>query len=580
MITLPTAAGATTEYEDFYETTLLNPVTAADTDIYPTVLPSSAVGFLVIDPYGANPEVIFYNFKGANFVRVPSVTDGEGRGVGNTTPRGYDAGTKIGMYSIAEFYEGIVTGNFMRDGFLQSRHFGSGIDPNSWIGTGEVWNYVGNNGAKEYQYVTAGDKRTKYQNGMKVRMPRTLTVAPTQSAKFIKASSQYATRVTGSVANMTFTGNFTCQAHINPATFFGASGNIVSRTNNSTAGFQFYLNAFGQLGISYGGGAGMRYIETYVSVPIMKDSFVSASVNVAAGTAELSVDGVIYPSRTSSGSATTLTQVGDLQIAAGASVGFFDGAVSEVRIFSALQTIAQVKDSMHRTFVGNEANLIGYWPLNGNFNDSTANGNHLTAVAGAIATNAYNVLQATEYGIIHGLSFSAGNTTITVFTGTDYNAPPENLSGISYSAAASPIGFPRAKAKWRVQMRFRQQVQTALANTTGNLVGAQFTVPMGEWRLKNSGFIQTTSAGVGYTSAIVQLSATQNVLDNPHEEMRVSTPNVSAATSQTDGQMFATGDGNYAAQTTLYAVAKTAGNYSVYYGSGIAFLMEAESAYI
>lgn len=116
--TLPTAVGENLEFEDFYESTLNLPLNAADTDIYPVTMPISVESFLVIDPEGSNPEVIFYNDTGADYVRCPSATDGEGRGVFNTSPQDWDAGTKIGMYSTAAFFEAIVTGRAMRSSFF------------------------------------------------------------------------------------------------------------------------------------------------------------------------------------------------------------------------------------------------------------------------------------------------------------------------------------------------------------------------------------------------------------------------------------------------------------------------------
>lgn len=128
MFTLPTAVSQDVEYEDFYESTLSQPLGISDTDIYPDTMPASTDSFLVIDPDGTNPEVIYFNSVGANYVRCPSATNGEGRGVFNTDPQDWDSGTKIGMYSTAAFFEAIVTGKAMRDNFLESRHY-SNVNP-------------------------------------------------------------------------------------------------------------------------------------------------------------------------------------------------------------------------------------------------------------------------------------------------------------------------------------------------------------------------------------------------------------------------------------------------------------------
>lgn len=502
MITLPTAAGATTEYEDFYETTLLNPVNATDTDIYPTVLPSSAVGFLVLDPLGANPEIIFYNFKGANFVRVPSVTDGEGRGVGNTTPRGYDAGTKIGMYSIAEYFEGLANGRFLRDGFLQSRHFGSGIDPNSWIGTGETWNYVGSNGQREFQYVTAGDKRTKYQNGMKVRMPRVTTTIPTQRALLNRASSQYASRVSGSVANLTVTDDITIEATIK-LTSYSSDQMIISR-GDGNSGWWFGVDSTGRLTLSASNTAPGNYrrVVSNMSIPLNTEIVVAASLDMSGftnATCKTFFDGAEVPSSLVSAGTNPTSFINNGTVNIGA-IGvtpsnYYDGYVQEIKLWHAIRTVAQIKAGYHTPLVGNEANLAGYWKCNGNFNDTHANANHLTAQNGAVATNASTFFNSTEYGIIHDLSFAAGNTTITIFTGIAYTAPAENLSGISYSAASNPIGFNRNPALWTVTAFKMTQSGFTPGNQTSIFCIDSFSIqaPLGDWRGKIQGM--TIAAG-------------------------------------------------------------------------------------
>lgn len=504
---LPTAADKTTEYEDFYESTLSAPCTAADADIYPTTLPASAVGFLVLDPLGVNPEIIFYNFKGTNFVRVPSVVDGQGRGVGNTIPRPYEQGTKIGMYSIAEFFEGLATGVFMRDGFLQSRHFSASIDPNSWIGTGETWNYVGHIGLDEYQYVTAGDKTAKYQRGMKVRMPRQTTVAGTMVADFEQSSSQYASRANASItgALSTITDDITMEAtiFIENINDFSAQRTIWAKTDaTQTAGIKFSILPDLRLLVQgFGGGGADRLFRTYQSLPVGEPVHVAGSLDVSGGLGELYINGKLIPSEQALSSAGTgWTTVGDIAIGRPGALNseYFDGWMSEVRVWQGIRTLAQIRDNMNVRLVGNEAGLIGLWKLDGNFNDSTANNNHLTAANGAIATLATHYMYATEFGVLTDMAFSAGNTTITVYTGNKHQAPAENLTGVGYSAAQNPIGFDADPQLWTVKSLNLWDQTVTIGSVNQWIVAPQkLYVPTGRWIVGYDGIFQASSTAVG-----------------------------------------------------------------------------------
>lgn len=515
MITLPTAAGATTEYEDFYESTLAAPVGASDTDIYPTTMPSSAVGFLVMDPLGTNPEIIYYNVKGGNYVRVPSNVDGEGRGVGNTTPRAYDAGTKIGMYSIAEFFEGLATGRFLRDGFLQSRHFSSGIDPNSWIGTGESWNYVGALGAKEYQYVVAGDKRTKYSDGMKVRMPRVTSVG-TQCADLESTNSQYAWKT--SPANVNFTTAMTLEAKVKLESYTGTLSGIVARRNGDIEGWSLGLDDQGRVEIG-----ALRIASNYKifvsveAIPLDRWVHIACAYDIAAGTCSIYINGNLVPqSVVSAGTVAALVQpstpMGIGSRFTNTPVAFFDGEVSDVRVWSTVRSQAQIRDNADKQLVGNEAGLVAYYKLDGNFNDSTANNNHLTGFGGAVATTVDSPINATEYGVITGRSFAAGNTTINVFTGMLSCAPAENLTGISYSAANNPVGFPADKSNWSIYT-YSTAGYNAGASSTPKYLNYDIVLPKGKWNLGYQLQMQETLSGAGVINARFDLSRTQATTD-------------------------------------------------------------------
>jgi len=57
----------------------------------------------------------------------------------------------------------------------------------------------------------------------------------------------------------------------------------------------------------------------------------------------------------------------------------FNGMMDDLRLWNDVRTASEIQDNMNVELVGDEANLVGYWKLNGDFQDSTANANHLIA---------------------------------------------------------------------------------------------------------------------------------------------------------------------------------------------------------
>ena len=56
----------------------------------------------------------------------------------------------------------------------------------------------------------------------------------------------------------------------------------------------------------------------------------------------------------------------------------FDGLIDEVRVWSDIRTGTEISDNYEKELVGNEAGLVGYWKLNNDLLDETANNNDLT----------------------------------------------------------------------------------------------------------------------------------------------------------------------------------------------------------
>lgn len=59
---------------------------------------------------------------------------------------------------------------------------------------------------------------------------------------------------------------------------------------------------------------------------------------------------------------------------------FFDGQIDEVRVWSAVRTPEEIVENMNAVLTGEEVGLEAYWRFEGNYQDETPNGNHLTPV--------------------------------------------------------------------------------------------------------------------------------------------------------------------------------------------------------
>jgi hypothetical protein len=59
---------------------------------------------------------------------------------------------------------------------------------------------------------------------------------------------------------------------------------------------------------------------------------------------------------------------------------FFDGKIADVRVWSVERSAADIAENFSKELTGVEIGLEGYWRFEGNFLDTSTNGNHLTAV--------------------------------------------------------------------------------------------------------------------------------------------------------------------------------------------------------
>lgn len=460
----------------------------------PTVPVNSAVEYatgevvvLTVEP-GTSNEATFIGEKDTTNQFINCIwTEGN-------TAVGHDAGATIIDYDSATHFNALSKGiqQFAnQDGTLieQAVRDALGLGAGAVDGW-EVFPYTFtvssgyNAGNRRYSLTVANqDVRSTLSKGMWLRGNRA-SAGATQCADFESSSSQYASRASGSLSGSitSFTDDITTEAWIKPESLSATYNGIVSRYTSS--GWILMLND-GTIHLqgSNSTGPAHDYIRSRQKVTVGRWQHIAATIDLSGTTGTIYINGVSVTADYTNGAQSTITQVGNLEIGSWNGSNFFDGLISDVRVWNTVRTATQIRDNMNQQLVGSETNLVGYWKLDGNFNDSTSAGNNLTANGGAIATYA-DTPHGNWYGKIVDISYSAPNSTVVIQGAEGYDVPNMVLSAPYYSVQENPYGAP-------VREKFKLSVWEA---TPANDVAANII----EEATDSIGWNNTGSAGGGF----------------------------------------------------------------------------------
>lgn len=491
------------------------------------------------------------------------------------TPPTY--GYPIAIVTVANGFSTITNSN-IRDIRAQTAVGGSST------GTSDGWNSLSslstftvatgyNNGNKSYTVNSSADLTSVLSPGMRFKVNRG-TTPPTQCADLEADSSQYASKTTPS--GITFTDDFTCEGWINLESYPSVASVIVSRITGTT-GWQLYVDVTGVIVISAFNSTEEKAVSTQ-SVPLNKWVHVAASADLSGNNFAIYLNGVSIP-LTSTGSLSALVQGGDLMVGkSGKGAYYVDGKIADVRVWSVVRTQTQIRDNMNQQLVGNETNLVAYFKLNGDWNDSTSNANNMTASGGpSFVTD--NPMKATEYGIITKVT----STQITVFTGTDYNIPNGTLSSPYYSTQKVPYGFPTSADKWTLEFYYGAGLSktSASADTWYNIGSASIIIPIGAWSVDY--FFNLTAAVSSGTFAYLQ--AALSTSSSSPVDLRLTSRTQSmatASTTQNQAPVVARADISVSTETTYYILALThrAGDMSIFVEGSLYNAIRAVCSYL
>jgi hypothetical protein len=114
-------------------------------------------------------------------------------------------------------------------------------------------------------------------------------------------------------------------------------------------------------------------------------------------------------------------------------------------------------------------------------------------------------INITKKFLLTDISYSAPNTTMTLYGGTDFALSNSAITNPYYSMVQQPFGFNRNPDKWSYQIwDYRSLSQTPANNTTAyNMGGVAITVPIGKFELSLKCY--------GYASNTVDQEITLNI---------------------------------------------------------------------
>jgi len=512
-------------WQNKFSTTLSSGITASDTTIPLTSLPTPSEGFLVIEPDSStNWEVIYYTSKTGSAVVCTSVASG--RGQDDSTAQSHSAGATVRMDTTAGMFEVLQNMSAMTPGSAGGTAFASGwtLIPST------VPNTVTYNGNRSYTCVVNSTDLTSYVSaGMRVRTTRTVA-APTQCTS-LNGTTQYYSK--SSPAGMTFTDDFVVSAWVKLTSY--ALGTVVSRYNG-TSGWMLEIDASGRVVLSgkNGGASNVSQVYSYQSIPLNKWVHIAGQLDMSSFTATtttsyIMIDGVDVPAvvNRSGTNPTALIQAGNLEVGSqNAGTSPLPGKLAQVAIFSAKVTQATIQGYYSQGLSGSETSLISAYSFNNSINDlNTTNANNLTANGSAVATNADSpfggqadgtISSTLDYGIITKISYST-NTTITVQVPEGCTIPTTGgVSALSYSIQKAPYGMPVQRGKWIINILMNNQ--TVVSSPTQNVwygYGASgnsttITIPIGEWIYGYEAIPYGLRAAAGTLSVFISLSNSNN----------------------------------------------------------------------
>jgi hypothetical protein len=237
-------------------------------------------------------------------------------------------------------------------------------------------------------------------------------------------------------------------------------------------------------------------------------------------------------------------------------------ASGKVKFYADTSGNQYILDSSGNKFYIVSESLGGWIPANETWTYASADSPTFTFTVAGDKTSKYSAgmrIKLTQSGtvkyfIITAVSYSAPNTTITVYGGTDYTLANATISDNYYSFHKAPVGFPLDPSKWRVEFRdtsARSQSSPAI-DTWYNLGSSSLTIPIGRWNLIYSVNFMFVCSSATNTWARTTLSTSSNSESDSDFTTFISGGNVSFLSTRIYGQKNI----SLTSKTTYYLLAR------------------------
>lgn len=158
-------------------------------------------------------------------------------------------------------------------------------------------------------------------------------------------------------------------------------------------------------------------------------------------------------------------------------------------------------------------------------------------------------ITVTKYALVSTKpTYSAPNTTITIYSGTDYTMANAAISNMYYSTQKAPYGFPLKNHKWSVEYQGTGSGQTNPTQNTWYNLGGSLSVPIGSWNISYGCFCYGARAAGGYLINLTSLS----IANNTSNDYNMQAENYCNGLTELGGSHFRAKDIALSAKQTFY----------------------------
>lgn len=219
-------------------------------------------------------------------------------------------------------------------------------------------------------------------------------MANTNSLSLTASSSQFAYISDANQTGLDLSGDLTFEMWVKPTTALGTDAQrcFLSKFDSSTGvdvAYAFFeYDSSGtyslKLTVSANGSTQDNYLVSTTRLSAGTWYHIAVSWDASTSTATFYVNASSIG--TATGSATSLYNsserfiIGALGQNNANGVQWFDGLIDDVRVWNVVRTATEISDNYQKELLGSETGLVGYWKLNNDYLDETANSNDLTAV--------------------------------------------------------------------------------------------------------------------------------------------------------------------------------------------------------